>query len=133
MIEISTDGRRLILEPAAEETRLSVTSGVPSPQSQESQAGEWDYSDPKVTVRLVDSLVRDFHMNNERFRRLHHARNYENTIKAHREYASRRPSRFQSGGTNAATARRLHECLEALQRGLSWDSALEHATRQVPR
>jgi len=72
-------------------------------------------------------------MTNDQFRRLHHARNYQNTVKAHRAYASDRPSRFQSGGANEITARRLQACLSALESGANWETAITMATSAFPR
>ena len=127
VLELSTDGRRLIIEPVTQAPALDPGSGGTT------DVEPSDFGDPAFTVRVLDDLESRFHMSNERFRRLHHARNYQNTVKAHRAYAAKRPSRFQTGGANEVTARRLHCCLQALDAGESWEAAIGIATSQFPR
>jgi antitoxin MazE len=127
VLEVSTDGRRLIIEPASPVSSLNLVAA--SATDGESP----DFGDPAFTVQVLDALESQFHISNERFRRLHHARNYENTIKAHWAYAANRPSRFQAGGSNELTARRLHSCLQALEAGETWEAAIALATNQFPR
>ncbi len=88
-----------------------------------------DFGDPKITILILDELVRRG-MDNMRFRQLHHATNYQNTIQRHRTYCAhlaKRHARFLQGGTNEQTARRLGHCLECLRAKDSWEIAIERA------
>jgi hypothetical protein len=127
-----------------ERARVSAPTALPSreaPQRPEPQLGatavgpEMDFEDPRTTVTLLDELVDRFHMSDERFRQLHHARSYLNSVARHRAYCStdaKRPSRFQAGGTNSRTARRLAFCLERLRAQTSWDDAIAAAVARLP-
>lgn len=116
-------GRRIVIDPVPGEREP-----VAQPASSEP-----DLRKPANTVPILDELVsRD--MDNERFRKLHHAVNYDNTIAAHRRYCARRTTgEFVAGGTNERTARRLLACLEALRSGKSWDEAIDQALKLVPK
>jgi len=95
-----------------------------------------DLSDPALTVRVLDELVARFHMNDVRFRRLHHAKAYEVTVAAHRAYCTtdpKRPARFRAGGANATTAARLIACLDGLREGKGWEKAVSAALARLPR
>ena len=130
VFELSTDGRRLTLEPVEANPEVDKT---PPANPTLAPAPDLDFSDPKVSAQIVDGLVSRFHMDNERFRRLHHARNYSNTFKAHRDYSLAHNGRFQAGGTNEITARRLHACFQALERGETWEAAIAQAMQACPR
>lgn len=84
-LNISADGRRLILEPPSQKGDSSWDDGVPGSTPQ-------DFGDPGTSVCLVDALVSRFHLSNRLFRRLHRARNYDNTFKAHRDLCAKRPA-----------------------------------------
>jgi hypothetical protein len=90
-----------------------------------------DFEDPRVSVELLDELV-SLGLDNELFRKLHHARNYKNTIGAHRSWCSKHPGRFEPDGTNARTARRFAAALEARRAGLPWPAAIATARARVP-
>lgn len=126
LLHLSTDGRRLIVEPLSQ----PVADVKPSAVANAPAVPELDFCDPRVSAKLVDDLASRHQMDDKLFRRLHHAQNYKNTLKRHREYG---PGRFRRGGTNEQTARRMHECLRALDSGQPWDQAIELAARQYPR
>jgi antitoxin component of MazEF toxin-antitoxin module len=130
VLELTTDGRRLIIEPAEPSPARPATAPL---VAKETEAAALDYGDPSVSATIVDTLVDRFHMDNERFGKLHHARNYDNTFKRHLDYCAAHTGRFQTGGTNERTARRLDECLRALQAGHPWEAAIEIASKQHPR
>ena len=75
-------------------------------------------------------------MNNERFRMLHHAENYRNTITAHRSYCTKlieQRASFRIGETNASTAERMSCCLDQLRSGKSWEASIADALRRFPK
>lgn len=93
-------------------------------------------SDPAAAVAILDELVARYHMDDRRFRKLHHAKAYDVTIAAHRAYCTtdpKRPARFQPGGTNAATTARLFACLAGLREGRGWEEAIAAAVAKVSR
>lgn len=92
-----------------------------------------DFDDPRETVHLLDALVNDFQLNDERFRALHHARNYDASVHSMRQYCIGGPARFQPGGTNSQTAKRLAICLDRLRRGETWEQAIAAALEAVPK
>lgn len=118
-------GRRLIIEPVVEQYRVDGSTQQPH--------SEPDLQKPAATVPILDDLVARG-MDNERFRKLHHAENYANTITAHRRFCARPGGGdFRPGGTNERTGRRLLACLQALRAGKSWDDALAEALKLVPK
>jgi hypothetical protein len=65
---------------------------------------------------------------------MHHARNYLNTIQAHRSYCDRpNGGEFRLGGTNYRTALRLQLALEELRAGQSWPDAIKAALAAYPK
>jgi antitoxin MazE len=137
-LEVTTDGRRLIIEPAASQNEAptlpaSIQPDNRSPVDDHPDARE--FADPQRTIELLDQLVR-LKMDNDRFRKLHHAQNYRNTITAHRSYCTmlvERRASFRVGETNAVTAQRLSWCLDQLRAGQSWEVAIAEALRRFPK
>jgi antitoxin component of MazEF toxin-antitoxin module len=123
-LRVQVFGRRLVIEPLESE-------GADAPAAHDQ--GGVDLRKPAATLPILDELVARG-MGNERFRRLHHADNYVNTIVAHRRYCGRpHAGDFAAGGTNERTARRLLACLDALRGGREWDDAIADALTRVPK
>jgi hypothetical protein len=128
-LEISTDGKRLIIQPVLDPAPALATESSRAPATPD----DIDFEAPRTSAALVDELVAVFHMSNEQFRSLHHARNYANTFKAHRDYCANHSGRFRAGGTNEMTARRLFACLASLRAGRSWDDSISDAVSRFPK
>jgi hypothetical protein len=128
-LEISTDGKRLIIQPVWNPAPVVAAESGRAPMGPEPA----DFEAPRTSAALVDELVLEFHMTNDQFRSLHHARNYANTFKAHRDYCANHDGRFRAGGTNEMTARRLFACLASLRAGRSWDDAISEAVIRSPK
>jgi hypothetical protein len=91
-----------------------------------------DFTDPKAGADLVLTLRDRFHMDDDRFGRLHdffHRR--PERIQVFVDYCLR-TRRFQPGGSNEVTFRRLALCLERLQAGDTWTVAMVAALKTYP-
>jgi antitoxin component of MazEF toxin-antitoxin module len=142
-VQVSTDGRRLIIEPV-DDAAVKVAIQVQESPAVLPDTGplavaplyrdESRLSEPSATVEIIDELTNRYGMSNEQFRDLHHAQNYLNTIQAHRSYCARQGGGpFRMGGTNFRTAKRLLCALEALRARKSWPVAVERALLEYPK
>lgn len=134
-IEVSTDGRRLILEPVrVARTPVTAVAATPLPRHATPAMDAPDLTDPTTSVWVLDALVAEHGMSNDQFRRLHHAKNYANTVTAHRRYCARPGAgRFRRGETNEQTAARLLTALHELKGGATWDIAIAKALELNPK
>ena len=75
-----------------------------------------EYDDPKVTIRLLEELMRKGFGDKE-FSKLHHfaKRGREVTIASHLQYC-RTIQRFRRGGNNWSLQKALEEALRSYQR-----------------
>ncbi len=129
-------GRRFVLEPVDEEQappERATTAEVPAAGDPPSRPSELDMRKPANTVRVLDELVKRG-LDDPRFRQMHHAEKYVNTIARHRAYCARPGAGdFAFDGTNMRTGQRFLACLEALKAGMSWEDAIAEALKRVPR
>lgn len=135
-IDVTTDGRRLILEPVRAVHPVSKAASTSTPVTRPDRSPRLgpDLTDPTTTVDVIDALVAEFGMTNDQFRRLHHAQNYSNTITAHRKYCLRPGAgRFRRGETNERTAGRFLAALQELRSGATWDGAIARALELNPK
>lgn len=91
-----------------------------------------DFENRREAKRTVEQLRDKFHMNDDRFSRLHHFfYKRPETIKRFVDYCLKGDS-FEPGGTNVDTAQRLHLCLERMEAGDSWTIAIQTACAKYP-
>ncbi len=91
-----------------------------------------DFGNPRTIVPVLDELVDRFEISEEDFRRLHHLKS-KHTIEDFRKYCMECIERFQPGGTNEQTARRLAYYLTCLQAGVPWYKAIAAALSHYPK
>jgi hypothetical protein len=111
MVRLTTDGRRLIVEPLDE------------------QIGP-----PPVSASLLDALpvltalTDEFMMTREQFSRLHHGGQSMGAYRGWLRYGFA----DEASSTELATIQRLEACLRSLRSGGSWDASIDAALAVVP-
>lgn len=87
--------------------------------------------DPKMTVRMIEELQRNYGFQQEHFRKLHHL-GAAASIRTHINYC-RTTKRFAPDSNNVLVAERLAVCLQILEAGGHLPEAIATACRVHPR
>jgi len=125
MLRISTDGRRLVVEPigGAAHAANDVSSHVSIAASPPLGASE------PGPVHVFRTLLNKYGISKVRFRELHH--DPSSSLTRYLGWLQLGYAR-DANPLELATMRRLHQCLEALDAGAAWDDAITAALVAVP-
>jgi hypothetical protein len=135
LVDIKTDGRRLIIEAVdASEPRARARTAAPGSADGERDPSRLSLAEVLDAPEVFARLAGRYGMSDEQFKLL------EPTIWPIGKYvllvSGRDPTTYEGEGRPASlrmTVRRLQLCLQRLESGGAWPDAIAEAQRAVPR